>query len=156
MALALLLAPRAGPRPRATTRNPHSQLDQNAPPELQDALAARIFALPDVEEHPSLVSVPGARALWLSESIPGNPAALLVGREFAHLHPPSDGSLHLALPPELAERAVQTGWAEFHPMARLGVIPMSVVMVYGPRDAAEVEVVASLVEESWRWARRAE
>lgn len=151
--VALLLPTRSGSRPRTTSRNPHSQLDQNAPPELQRALAMRIFALPDVEERASQISVPGARALCLAERVPGNPEALLFGREFGHLHPPSDGSLHVALPLSLAEQAVDAGWAEYHVMARLGLIPLSVVMVYGPRDAAELEVVAALVEHSWRWAR---
>jgi hypothetical protein len=113
---------------------------------LRRALAARVFALPDVHERPSAVSVPGARALWLTpESAKGPREAFLVGTEFAHLHPAPDWSLHMALPPALADEAVQRGWAEAHPMARRGLIPPSVVMVYAPRDGAEVEVVVGLV-----------
>jgi hypothetical protein len=34
----------------------------------------------------------------------------------------------------------------------MGYIPQNVVMIYAPRDAEEVEVVASLVTESYRYA----
>jgi hypothetical protein len=33
----------------------------------------------------------------------------MIGREFAHIHPVPDGSLHAALPPEVAEEAVEKG-----------------------------------------------
>lgn len=143
------LPPRQGPRPRTTSTNPHTQLDQIAPTELQSALAGRIFALRCVEERPSAISVPGARALWLCEECAAGKAdAFLTGREFAHLHPPYDGSLHATLPLAIAEAAIEAGWAEPHPMALRGLIPRNVVMVYGPRDEGELEVVARLIEAS--------
>lgn len=145
----LSLARRRGPRPRTTSTNPHTQLDQIAPLELHSALARRIFALHCVEERPSAISVPGARALWLcNECAADEPAAFLIGREFAHLHPPSDGSLHAALPPALAEAAIEAGWAEPHPLALRGLIPKSIVMLYGPRDEGELDIVGRLVEAS--------
>ena len=151
------LAERRGPRPRTTTTNPHVQLEQNAPPEQWSELARRAFELADVEERPSLVSVPGARALWLREGIPAGPReAFMAGREFAHIHPLPEGSLHLALPPDLAREAIDKGWAEQHPVARLGHIPSTIVMVYGPRDAEELQTVLTLVKKSYEYARAAE
>ena len=76
----------------------------------------------------------------------------MIGREFAHLHPPYDGSLHAALPADLARLAVERGWAEPHPIAKLGLIPPTIVMIYGPRTEAELEVVADLVDASRRFA----
>jgi hypothetical protein len=147
------LPPREGPRPRTTPTNPHTQLDQNPGPSLVQELARRTFALPDVEERPSAISVPGARALWLSEDVPAGPReAFMIGREFAHIHPMPDGSLHAALPPEVAREAVEKEWAEQHPVARLGYIPENVVMIYAPRDEPELEIVLKLVEESRRYA----
>jgi hypothetical protein len=147
------LPPREGPRPRTTPTNPHTQLDQNPGPSLVQELARRAFALPDVEERPSAISVPGARAMWLSEDVPAGPwEAFMIGREFAHIHPMPDGSLHAALPPEVAGEAVEKGWAEQHPVARLGYIPENVVMIYAPRDEPELEIVLKLVEESRRYA----
>ena len=73
---------RVGPRPRTTPTNPHTQLDQNAPLELQQEIADFMFGLGCVREVPSLISVPGARAMWLQESCAAGPEhAFMVGRE---------------------------------------------------------------------------
>jgi Family of unknown function (DUF5519) len=144
---------REGSRPRTTPTNPHTQLDQNPGPPVVEELARRAFALPGVEERPSAISVPGARALWLAEGVPEGPReGFMIGREFAHIHPVPDGSLHAALPSEVAEEAVEKGWAEQHPVARLGYIPENVVMIYAPRDGQELEIVLGLVEASRRYA----
>jgi hypothetical protein len=37
-------------------------------------------------------------------------------------------------------------------VARIGYIPQNVVMIYAPRDAKEIEVVAGLVVEAYRYA----
>jgi hypothetical protein len=129
---------------------PHSQVDQQPDDvAVREELARRAFALDGVVEQPSGVSVPGARALVLDDrhSV-GPPTAFLVGREFAHLHPGPDWSLHLALPAELAEAAVGAAWAEYHPLARTPNFPGSMVMVYAPRDAGELEIVWSLLRAS--------
>jgi hypothetical protein len=148
------LLQRQGPRPQTTPSNPHTQLDQQPDdPGLHDTLAARVFSLPDVQERPSRVSVPGARALWLRDSVPaGPPEAFMVEREFAHLHPGADQSLHAALPPELAEAAIAAGWAELHPVARLGYIPPTTVMIYAPRNQEELDTVFRLVLASYQFA----
>ena len=99
------LPERAGKRPSTTPTNPHTQLDQNPEELLVRMLAQRVFALPDVEERPSAISVPGARALWLRDEVPAGPQeAFMIGREFAHIHPLPDGSLHAALPPDSPRR----------------------------------------------------
>ncbi len=53
----------AGPSPRTTSWAPHIQQDQNAPPEMLAALAARVFALPDIEERPIYRADPPERGL---------------------------------------------------------------------------------------------
>src|ERR671919_3106772 len=137
-----VLPKRSGSRPRTTPTNPHTQLEQNPQPEMVEELAQRVFALAGVEERPSAISVPGARALWLLEELPTGPQeAFMIGREFAHIHPLPDGSLHAALPPELAEKVIEKGWAEQHPVARMGHISPNVVMIYAPRNAEEIEIV---------------
>ena len=147
------LPERAGQRPGTTPTNPHTQLDQNPEEVLVRELAQKVFALSDVEERPSAISVPGAQALWLRDEVPAGPQeAFMIGREFAHIHPLPDGSLHAALPPELAEEAIEKGWAEQHPVARMGYIPPNVVMIYAARNAGEIEIVAGLVTESYRYA----
>jgi len=142
------LPPRKGPRPHTTPSAPHIQLDQNAPAEMQAALRARVYALADVEERQTTVSDPRARAIWLKSTAPDKPPegvqAFLNSREIGHFHP-WDGSLHIALPPDVARAAVEAGWAEPHPMALMGAVPESIVMLYGPRDEHELEVVYDLI-----------
>jgi hypothetical protein len=148
---------RAGDRPRTTPTNPHTQLDQQpADPSLTEELARRVFSLPGVIEQPSGISVPGARALTLAAGEPvGPPEAFLIDREFAHLHPAPDHSLHAMLPLELAREAIDAGWAEPHPVARRGLIPPTAVMLYAPRDPGEVDVIETLVRASHAFARPA-
>ncbi|MEM8996865.1 MAG: luciferase family protein [Acidobacteriota bacterium] len=151
------LPPRRGPRPRTTPTNPHTQLEQNAPHELQLETAEFMFGLPCIREVTSRVSVPGTRAMWLQESCEaGPPNAFMVGREFCHLHPPSDGSLHLNLPLDVMRVAIEKGWAEQHPLAVRGVVPENVVMVYGPRDLEELEVVKTLIAAAHAFAHPAD
>jgi hypothetical protein len=152
--MTLDLPTRRGPRPRTTPDNPHMQLDQQPDdPAVRDELARRVFSLADVEERPSGISVPGARALCLVASAQtGPPSAFMIDREFAHLHPSPDMSLHLTLEEDLGEQAVARGWSELHPIARAGVIPPTAFMVFAPRDADELEVVTSLVEASYGFA----
>jgi hypothetical protein len=149
------LPKRAGDRPRTTPTNPHTQLDQQ-PTDLRfvEQLAERVFALPGVREEPSRISVPGARALFLARGEPaGPPEAFLIEREFAHLHPAPDHSLHAMLPLETANEAVEAGWAEPHPVALRGLIPRTAVMLYAPRDEDELDVIVSLVRASHAFAR---
>lgn len=140
------LPPRRGPRPRTTPRNPHTQLDQNAPTELQDRLRDRALALPGVRRGLSNVSVPGAVAFFLDE--PVGPLAVpdLFGGEWGHIHPSYDGSLHLNVPTPDAERLIVLGWAEYHNVVTSKLVPPVVIMLYGPRDEHELSI-ASLVAE---------
>jgi hypothetical protein len=149
---------RPGARPATTPTNPHTQLDQQpGDPAIVEELARRLFALPGIVEEPSRISVPGARAATIAPGEPtGPPEAFLIDREFAHLHPSPDHSLHAMLPPDVAAEAVEAGWAEPHPVARMGLIPPTAVMLYAPRDGAELAVVETLIRASHAFARPAE
>ena len=150
----LEVAPRPGPRPRTTPTNPHTQLDQQpTDPGVRDRLVAALSRLPSVRWAPSAISVPGAEALWLEAAAARGPAdAFLIGREFAHLHPAPDFSLHAMVPPALARVLVARGWAEPHSVARMGLIPPTAVMVYAPRDDGERAVVEAVVAASHQYA----
>jgi len=154
---AVALPMRVGARPRTTPTNPHTQLDQQPTDRrLIEELARRVFALAGVVEQPSGISVPGARALVLAPGEPaGPPESFLIDREFAHLHPDPDHSLHAMLPTETVAEAVAAGWAEPHPVALRGLIPATAVMLYAPRDEAELEVIERLVRASHAFARAA-
>jgi hypothetical protein len=142
------LPTRPGPRPTTTDTFPHSQVDQQpADPSILDDLRRRAFALEGIVERPSCISVPGARAMVLSDDRVAGPAvAFIRERELAHFHPGPDWSLHVALPDEAADLAVERGWAELHLVARTPELPGSVVLTYAPRDADEAEVVWTLLQ----------
>jgi Luciferase len=151
--LPLALPARAGPRPVTSQRIPHSQLDQQPNARIQAQLARRISGFPGAEERASGISVPGARALCLPPGIPaGPPEAFLIDREFAHLHPVPDSSLHLSLPVSVAGEAVAAGWAEFHPLAGSDVLPPTIVMVYSPHEEEGREIFLALFPRSYDFA----
>ena len=144
------LPKRRGEGPDTNPRMPHQQVSQNAPKDLQEVLFERAKGLPGVVVGRSHVSVPGARAFHLDEAhAGGSEDAFMVGTEFAHLHPQEDGSLHLILPERLAKQVIEQGWGEFHPLVLQGMMPPTNLMVFGPRDQSELEIVWSIVEASY-------
>jgi uncharacterized protein (TIGR00369 family) len=142
---------RRGPPPKTThpTRDqpgPHQQLSDTAPRHLQDELMRRVRTLPEVEVGWSAISVPYARGFHLKPHAAKGPAeAFQRGSEFGHLHPEHDGSLHLNLPPALYDEVLRAGWGEPHPIS-------GTMLVFGPRDELELEVVWRLVRASYDWA----
>ena len=144
---------RTGDGPKTTNSMPHSQLDQNTSKEMVDKLAEWAFSLKAVEEHPSAISLPGARALWLRHGYDiADRAALIIKREFAHIHPLPDGSMHMMLPENIAKRVIESGWGEYHPLVHSGNAPPTLLMVFGPRNDEELETLKKIVRESYRFA----
>lgn len=110
--------------------------------------------MPGTFVAPSLISLPGSRAFVLDDSSPTPVSQVfMIAREFAHIHPAVDGSLHMVLPPHIVRQVVERGWGEPHPVARAGLVPPTTMMVYGPRDSGEVDVVSDLLKASWSYAR---
>jgi hypothetical protein len=137
---------RQGPHPEVIGPAPHSQRSQNAPAAVQEELVRRARELPGVSQADSGVSVPGARAFVLDEASARGPReAFMVGREFSHIHPSEDGSLHMTLPNQVAEAAYAAGWGEPHPLS-------GTPLIFGPRDEAELEVVWGLLRSSYEYA----
>ena len=150
----LSLPQRSGEKPKTSSTNPHQQLDQNPPADIYASLKERAFALPDIERRPSELSVPGAEALWLDEEKKKpSEKAFMIGNEFAHVHPAYDGSMHMALNDEDVPEVLDKGWGEFHPNVLRGMSPRNTVMIYGPRDEAELDVIMEILSASYRFAR---
>ena len=141
-------------KPAVTSGIPHIQLDQNAEDEMLEGLTTWAFSLEGVVEKPSRASLPGARALTVASELPANPDAMIVGREFAHVHPqPNGGSLHLRLPANRATEVVAKGWGEWHPFALDGTVP-NLVMVYAPVTGRGLESVQTIIEAAVDYATR--
>ena len=144
-----ILPERKHARPVTYNGMPHAQIDVVPLPEIQAELFRLCFSLPNVTNRPTVISIPGARALWLDDDIPlAHPEYIARGREFAHIHP--DGSLHASLNPERAREAIGSGWAEPHPIAQhTGWEGM--VMLYTPLDMDELAVIFELVVDSYNF-----
>ncbi|MEL7527360.1 MAG: hypothetical protein AAFN16_16400 [Pseudomonadota bacterium] len=144
---------RSGPKPETTQRIPHAQLTQHGPDAVIERLHDWCFALPDVNNEHSGISVPGARALVLHDGCDCNPDAFMIGREFAHIHPhPDNGSMHVKLPAEDAKGVVDAGWGEDHFLVTMGRYPPGLIMVFSPRDDEELEIVKEIVALSHAFA----
>ncbi len=148
------LPQRRGEPPKTHYGLPHEQLSQNPSPEMHAQLLGQAFGFEFVERRPSIISVPGAEALWLTDE-GGNSCAeaFMRGNEFAHVHPPYDGSMHMMLPEDCVRELLERGWGEHHPLVPEGKMAPTGVMVFGPRDQGELGVVMGLIEESYKFAR---
>jgi phospholipase/carboxylesterase len=144
------LKTREAPRPKTTDGVPHVQIGIEADQVLNAELLRRVSEFPGVSLGPTRVSLPGATGFQLdNDMVLAQPDVIVGGREFAHLHP--DGSLHASLSPELAKKAVATGWAIHHPWADQRPGWKGFVMIYTPSSMDELEVVFQLVEESYNF-----
>ena len=142
------LPERLGPRTQTSGTVPHVQIGVEAVTIVNDELYRRAFSLPGVEERATIVSLPGARGMWLSDDIAlANPEAIVNGREFAHIHP--DGSLHAPLPYERALEVAEKGWGERHPWADEREGWEGLVMLFTPQSMDELEIIIQLIVESY-------
>lgn len=147
------LTPRAGLRPNTTDCAPHEQVSQNPDAAMHRKFKESAFDFPFVERRPSIISVPGAEALWLPhDHAHGCRESFMLGNEFAHVHPAYDGSMHLMLPVECTRELFAKGWGEPHPMVAAGMIPETAVMVFAPRDEAEIETALEILATSYDFA----
>lgn len=143
---------RAGARPVTTGLEiPHDQLDQFSPPEIRARLVEVARSLPGVFTGPSQVSEPASLALRLRQPAGPWEAFLHPSRdEFGHIH--RSGFLHLTLPRAVLAPFVAAGWAEPHPISRRPEWPDTILMLYAPRDEAELGIAVAALRASWRHA----
>jgi redox-sensitive bicupin YhaK (pirin superfamily) len=151
-----VFAARVGPAPLMTASNPQEQLDQ-FPKDwaIIEQLGDFAFSLLNVKEAATQIAPPGSRALTLSATNASvSKDAFMVNLEFAHIHNPPSGSLHLTLPGPIRDAAIGKGWAIRHPMALAGLVSPDVVFVYAPRDLAELSVAKALLYASYLYAHK--
>ncbi|MCE0768623.1 DUF5519 family protein [Pseudonocardia kujensis] len=138
----LTLPSRAGARPEVGPHPvPHRVLTQHAD-------EAQVAALQDVVEE-----LAGREGLEMRTSgwEKHHPALWRVGGpEIGHVHP-ADGSMHVALAPLDARVVVARRWGEFHPLAGVMLgLPEGYVLLYPPRDDAEIGHLRSVLEAAAR------
>lgn len=140
------LPARRGDRPTVPSYTvPQRQTSEVADVALITRMNAWLLALKDknpgllayrnsnLEHHdsPSLWLKVGSVPLpsWLAEKTRG---------EIVHVH--NEGSSHMVLSVADADLATRKGWAQRHALSgRLGILPLTYVLIYAPRDEAEFE-----------------
>lgn len=153
----MTLPERVGSAPRTPFAVPHVQFDQNAPMAMQEALLGAVQTLPNIvlwRETP--FSIPPAVGWVLPTELRGGPDnAYSPEGEFGHSHRPEDGSMHLRLPESVARIVFEKGWGILHPFSAVvtGQKEVNYIMVYGPRDEGELQVVWAIVQASYAFAR---
>ncbi|KAJ0158676.1 hypothetical protein CTA2_11089 [Colletotrichum tanaceti] len=150
---------------------PHRQLSQHAPERMREYIR-NLFANA-VTQNPTLLESKRSlyernnSALFVSAPVlassPAVPAACRTARgEIGHYH--GDLSVHMYLSPADARLAVEKGWAERHRLAlprgslfegRFRVAD-SYLMIYGPRDEDEMEILAAFLRNGIRYMTGAE
>ena len=121
----------------------------------------------DLKERVAIVTGGnGGIGLGMAKGLAGAGASVVVAArdvakgEAAHVH--GDRSLHLYLHPADAAAVVEKGWGERHRLSRTwpwwlggGTDKLGLghtwIMLYGPRDGGELEVVKGVVGEGLRW-----
>lgn len=147
-----VLVPRTGRPPSIDDDGPVWQLDQRAAPTTWVAVWDALRAVPGVVSGPSALAEPGSRAVLVPSvafPVPGTSFAPDgAPLEPAHLHSPADTSIHIVLPPERGALLIAQGWAVRCPRGVHG----TELILFAPRDAAELDVVVALARESVRWS----
>lgn len=143
---------REGDPPKIGQEPPQLQFSDFGPDEIRLKLKEWSFStFPNVREHDTLISVPTSRALWLDEKVsaahddafmpPSN------NREFCHLH--KDGSFHTVVDVSVEDEILAKRWGARHMYYDRGV---KEVLVYAPRDDAELIVAKKIITESYKYA----
>lgn len=145
--------PRPGARPKTSNIGPHRQMSQQSSPALWGELVARAMQLEGVVEGHSSVSPASSRALLLlnqSDVIsPETSLSRTKPLEPVHIHGVFDTSVHACLPEDRARAICEMGWGEPHPFGEYG----TEVMIYGPRDEQELQIILRMIQESLEFAR---
>lgn len=144
------LPKRAGPQIRTSSTVPHVQVCVAPVAVLNKELLRLAFTLPGLEERPTIVSLPGAIGMWMTDEVSvTNPKAIVSGREFAHIH--TDGSLHAPLPIKRALELEKKGWGERHPWADRRDGWERLVMLYSAGTKEELKILVQLTAESYNF-----
>jgi len=91
-------------------------------------------------------------AVWLSNPDAGNACTCAKG-EIAHIHP-IDGSMHMVLSPTDAKQVLEAGWGELHPLAGKFIPVKTYVLVYSPRNEADLGIIQTILKAAVKYARK--
>ncbi|UWR24524.1 luciferase family protein [Sulfitobacter sp. S190] len=149
-----LLPARIGPRPRTAPEPTHRQINQRPMLFFNDLILNTVSKYRHVLLGPVRRAPNGTVGFFLASSVGmTNPDMVLANDEFSHLHPRPDGSLHLALPVEARRIVMEKRWGEPHPDTGLNPSGDREMLLYCPRNRAELAVVLALLRLAYDTAR---
>ncbi|KAF2257455.1 hypothetical protein BU26DRAFT_44128 [Trematosphaeria pertusa] len=149
--------PRIGPHPV-----PQRQLEQLPSDEVRQKLIRRFAELGERAQQMGLVDVKRSLyerqhvALFVAATREWHGVARETRGEISHVHAGLDGSIHVVLHPADCKKVIERGWGQRHAFSGAAVLrklfgfslPVNYVLVYAPRDEAEVDVTLSIVTAS--------
>ena len=148
------LPARRGSRPQTLPGPLHLQFNQHGDRKYLEQLLDRVLSWPHVEPAPSMADSPDTIFVRLKQTAAtSEPSVFITDREFGRLLLGAP-TIYLALPLVCAHWAILRRWAEPHYLASYGLMPAGTVVVYTPRDPAELEVCTFFFEESYRFVSR--
>ncbi|KAH7116697.1 hypothetical protein B0J11DRAFT_583412 [Dendryphion nanum] len=141
---------------------PQRQLNQLPDDEIRERLIDGFAQLGKKAEEKGLVEVRQSRyerhheAMFVSSSRQWNVVAEHTNGEITHVHAGVDGSVHVTLHPADCKAVFEAGWGQRHPLSGVDVLkkvagfslPVNYVLLYAPRDQAEVDIVLTMVKAS--------
>ncbi len=151
------LKPRQGPRPQLLGIAPQRQVTQNPSLEMIQTLQDTVREM--ANECPSHWYIARStfekhnEALFSKYRTSNEPDHYV---EIVHAHK-TDGSMHLHLHPEDMKIVLDKGWGERHPLARGTTwwwhwpCPRCFMIIYGPRDEAELQQIKSIIRAAAWW-----
>jgi hypothetical protein len=95
-------------------------------------------------------------ALFVSKALGWHPVAQQTRGEILHVHAGKDGSIRAVLHSRDCEIVLEKGWGQRHALSGAGLvkhitgiyIPGNYILVYAPRNEAEIEVAIAMVKAS--------
>ncbi|WP_390925008.1 hypothetical protein [Paenibacillus xylanexedens] len=143
---------REGNRPKIGVHPvPHRQLDQRPNQEVRELLQRTFDDY--VKDHQTKIHFVKSYyekrndAITLREEIEGHPVSKITCGEIAHIHP-DDSSMHMVFSPTDSSEVIRKGWGERHSLSGSPILglPDTYLLIYAPRNAAEVDIVRRLVD----------
>jgi hypothetical protein len=144
---------RKGDAPKIGETIPQLQFSDLSPDDIRGKLWDWAFnSFEDVSEEDTRISVPTTRAMWLDPEVLAAHADAFMpppgSREFCHMH--LDGSIHAVVAIYVEDEIIQKHWGRRHPLYHSHGVKE--VIVYAPRNEAEIDVLKSVVRKSYEYA----
>jgi hypothetical protein len=143
---------RNGVRPRTIIGPLHVQCDGHGDPKYLKQLLNDVLSWPHIESTLTSPNQLDKVSIRLQEIAATNDSSAFISdTEFARVLLAAP-TIILVLPLVCAHWAIVKGWAEPHYLHSFGLMPAGTVIVYAPRNQAELEVCYSLFFESYYFA----